>query len=105
MAALTAFQALAEPQRFAIVELLLSGERPVGELVERLGVSQPAVSKHLRILKDAGVVSSRPDAQRRLYRVRAESLAEIDDWLAPHRQLWERHLDRLADHLKQRRTT
>jgi DNA-binding transcriptional ArsR family regulator len=104
VAALAAFQVLAEPRRLQILDLLRDGERPVGDLVERLGVSQPAVSKHLRVLKEAGLVEARPDAQRRLYRIRPEPLAELDDWLAPYRALWTTHLDRLEDHLDRRRT-
>jgi DNA-binding transcriptional ArsR family regulator len=102
---LTALQALAEPRRVAILELLRDGERPVGELVGRLGLSQPAVSKHLRVLKGAGLVEARVDAQRRLYRIRPEPLAELDEWLAPYRRLWTTHLDRLEDHLEERRKT
>jgi DNA-binding transcriptional ArsR family regulator len=98
-------QALGEPNRHAIVELLRDGERPVGELVEQLHLSQPAVSKHLRVLKKAGVVEARVDAQRRLYRIRPEPWAELDDWLATYRQLWETRLDRLEDHLDRRRLT
>jgi DNA-binding transcriptional ArsR family regulator len=103
MPALTAFQVLAEPRRLAIIDLLRDGERPVGELVDRLGVSQPAVSKHLRVLKDAGLVEARAEAQRRLYRIRPEPLAELDDWLASYRQLWTTHLDRLENHLDRQR--
>jgi len=103
MAQLAALEVLAEPRRRTILELLRDGERPVGELVDSLGVSQPAVSKHLRILKDAGLVEARVDAQRRLYRIRPEPLAELDDWLASYRELWTTHLDRLEDHLDQRR--
>jgi len=88
MAAIVALQVLAEPRRLAIVDLLREGERAVGELVDRLGVSQPAVSKHLRVLKDAGLVDVRADAQRRLYRIRPEPLAELDEWLAAYRKLW-----------------
>jgi DNA-binding transcriptional ArsR family regulator len=102
---LAAFQVLAEPRRLAILELLRDGERPVGELVPHLGVSQPAVSKHLRVLKAAGLVDARQDAQRRLYRIRPEPLAELDEWLASYRGLWSAHLDRLEDHLEQRRKT
>jgi DNA-binding transcriptional ArsR family regulator len=105
MKGLAAFQVLAEPQRVAILELLRDGERPVGELVEGLELSQPAVSKHLRVLRDAGLVEARVDAQRRLYRIRPEPLAELDDWLAPYRKLWTTHLDRLEEHLRLRRTT
>jgi DNA-binding transcriptional ArsR family regulator len=103
MSALPALQVLAEPRRLRILELLRDGERPVGELVEQLGVSQPGVSKHLRVLKDAGLVEARTDAQRRLYRIRPEPLAELDDWLASYRELWTTHLDRLEDHLGRRR--
>src|SRR3954470_465975 len=99
MPALAALQVLAEPRRLEIIDLLRDGERPVGELVDRLGVSQPAVSKHLRVLKDAGLVEARAEAQRRLYRIRPEPLAELDDWLASYRQLWTTHLDHLEDHL------
>jgi DNA-binding transcriptional ArsR family regulator len=103
MSALAAIQVLAEPRRLQIVDLLRDGERPVGELVACLGLSQPAVSKHLRILRDAGLVEARPDAQRRLYRIRPEPLAELDEWLASYRELWTTHLDRLEDHLDERR--
>jgi DNA-binding transcriptional ArsR family regulator len=105
MSATSTLQALAEPQRVAILELLRDGERPVGELVAHLRLSQPAVSKHLRILRDAGLVESRPDAQRRLYRIRPEPLADLDAWLASYRKLWTAHLDRLEDHLDRRRQT
>lgn len=87
----------------AILDLLRYGERPVGELVGSLGLSQPAVSKHLRVLKDAGLVEARVDAQRRLYRIRPEPLADLDEWLAGYRVLWSTHLDRLEDHLDERR--
>ena len=103
--ALITFQVLAEPSRQAILNLLRDGERPVGELVDQLHLSQPAVSKHLRVLKEAGMVEARADAQRRLYRIRPEPLAELDDWLAPYRQLWTTHLDRLEGHLDHRRQT
>jgi DNA-binding transcriptional ArsR family regulator len=101
--ALAALHVLAEPRRVAILELLRDGERPVGDLVTGLGASQPAVSKHLRVLKDAGLVESRVDAQRRLYRIRPEPLADLDEWLASYRRLWTTHLDRLEDHLDRRR--
>jgi DNA-binding transcriptional ArsR family regulator len=94
-----AFDVLAEPSRRQILDLLLDGERPVGELVSALPLSQPAVSKHLRILRDAGFVTARSQAQRRLYRVRAEGLREVDEWIAPYRALWSASLDALADHL------
>jgi DNA-binding transcriptional ArsR family regulator len=100
---LAALQVLAEPRRLQILDLLRDSERPVGELVDRLGVSQPAVSKHLRVLRDAGLVEARADAQRRLYRIRPEPLAELDEWLASYRELWTTHLDRLEDHLDRRR--
>ena len=105
MSAPAALQALAEPQRMAIVELLRNGERPVGDLVTHLELSQPAVSKHLRVLRDAGLVESRVDAQRRLYRIRPEPFADLDAWLGTYRELWETHLDRLEDHLDSRRKT
>ncbi len=101
----SALQALAEPRRRAILELLRDGERPVGELVEHLQISQPAVSKHLRVLRDAGLVEARVDAQRRLYRIRPEPLADLDAWLASYRALWSSRIDRLEDHLDERRTT
>ena len=93
------FEVLAEPQRRRILDLLREGERPVGALVERLTLSQPAVSKHLRVLKNAGLVEVRQDAQRRWYRLRPEPLAEIDAWLAPYRRLWAARLDALERHL------
>jgi DNA-binding transcriptional ArsR family regulator len=102
---LKALQVLAEPRRVAILDLLRDGERPVGELVGGLGLSQPAVSKHLRVLKEAGLVEARVDAQRRLYRIRPEPLADLDEWLASYRRLWAAHLDRLEDHLDRRRKT
>jgi DNA-binding transcriptional ArsR family regulator len=92
------FEVLAEPNRRRLLDLLLT-ERPVGDLVAALGVSQPAVSKHLRVLRDAGLVDVRSDAQRRLYRVRPEPLRAIDEWLAPYRTLWEARLDDLERHL------
>jgi DNA-binding transcriptional ArsR family regulator len=100
---LATLQALGEPNRLAILEMLQAGERPVGELVDQLGLSQPAVSKHLRVLKQAGLVDVRPDAQRRLYRLRPEPLVELDEWLSGYRQLWSAHLDKLEQHLNKRR--
>ena len=94
-----AFEIIAEPNRRRILDLLVDGERPVGDLVEELAVSQPAVSKHLRILRDAGLVEVRSDAQRRLYRVRAEPLQAVDAWLEPYRALWSARLDDLERHL------
>jgi DNA-binding transcriptional ArsR family regulator len=105
MTSLAVLQVLGEPRRLAILDLLRDGERPVGELVELLRLSQPAVSKHLRVLKEAGLVEVRPDAQRRLYRIRPEPFAELDDWLAPYRQLWTARLDQLEEHLERRRKT
>ena len=95
------FAVLAEPSRRDILDLLRDGERSVGDLVDRLDLSQPGVSKHLRVLRDAGLVESRADAQRRLYRLRPEPLAEIDEWLAPYRRLWTRSLDDLERHLEE----
>jgi DNA-binding transcriptional ArsR family regulator len=96
---MSAFTVLAEPHRRRILDLLRDGEQPVGELVRALGLSQPAVSKHLRVLRDAGVVAVRVDAQRRLYRVDPGPLRELDVWLAPYRVLWGERLDALARHL------
>ena len=96
---MAAFEALAEPNRRRILDLLRAGERPVGELVQQLAVSQPAVSKHLRVLREAGLVDARIDAQRRVYRLRLQPLREVDEWLAPYRALWNQSLDRLEDHL------
>jgi DNA-binding transcriptional ArsR family regulator len=94
-----AFEVIAEPNRRRILDLLRTGERPVTELVEHLNVSQPAVSKHLRVLREAGLVEARVDAQRRVYRLQPRQLREIDDWLAPYRALWNDSLDRLERHL------
>jgi len=93
------FDVLAEPTRRRILDLLREDERPVNELVARLDFSQPGVSKHLRILRDAGLVEVRREAQWRLYRVRAAPLAEIDEWLAPYRRLWASTLDALERHV------
>ena len=99
------FQVLGDPSRHAIVELLRLGERPVGDIVEHLSLSQPAVSKHLRVLKEAGLVDVRADAQRRLYRIRPEPFVELEGWLGGYRELWNEHLDRLELHLDHRRTS
>ena len=99
MTAVAVFEVLAEPNRRRILDLLLEGERPVGEIVDDLGLSQPAVSKHLRILREAGFVEVHQDAQRRLYQLRTEPLRVLDDWLEPYRRLWETRLDRLERHL------
>jgi DNA-binding transcriptional ArsR family regulator len=93
------FTALAEPHRRQILDLLRQGEQPVAELVRELAVSQPAVSKHLRVLRDAGLVQVRIEAQRRFYRVRPAPLQEIEDWLAPYRELWPDRLDALEREL------
>jgi DNA-binding transcriptional ArsR family regulator len=95
----TVFEVIAEPSRRAILTLLVSSDRSVGEIEQRLGMTQPAVSKHLRVLREAGVVEATVDAQRRVYRVKPESLQELDAWLAPFRRLWSRHLDALERHL------
>jgi DNA-binding transcriptional ArsR family regulator len=95
-----AFEVLAEPARRRILDDVRDKERSVGELVKRLKLSQPGVSKHLRVLRDAGLVEVRKDAQRRLYRVRPEPLAELDAWLEPYRQLWEKRFDALEQHLE-----
>jgi DNA-binding transcriptional ArsR family regulator len=93
------FEVLAEPNRRFILDLLRSEERAVNDIVAALGLSQPAVSKHLRTLREAGLVAVRSDAQRRLYRLRPEPLRELDGWLAPYRSLWEQRLDALDRHL------
>lgn len=95
----SAFAILAEPNRRAILSLLASSERSVGELEAELQMPQPSVSKHLRVLKDSGLVESRVDAQRRLYRLRPEPLMEIDEWLQPFRRFWSAHVDALERHL------
>lgn len=95
-------EALSEPTRRRIVELLLGGERSVGWLAAEIGLAQPAVSKHLRVLREAGLVEVRRDAQRRHYRIRPEPLSALDAWLAPYRRLWDERLDRLEHHLKDR---
>ena len=99
MAVATTFEVLAEPNRRRILDLLGRSEQPVGALVRALDVSQPAVSKHLRILREAGLVEVRGDGQRRLYRVQAESLRVVDEWLEPYRQMWVSRLDDLDRHL------
>jgi DNA-binding transcriptional ArsR family regulator len=97
--AATTFEVLAEPTRRRIVELLLERSRAVGELVDLLGISQPGVSKHLRVLRDGGFVAVRRAAQRRFYELRAEPLADLDTWLEPYRRLWAGRLDDLERHL------
>src|ERR1043166_7301978 len=93
------FAILAEPNRRAMLKLLASSERSVGELERRLRMPQPTVSKHLRVLRDAGFVESIGAAQRRLYRLKPEPLQELDAWLAPFRRFWSAHLDALERHL------
>jgi DNA-binding transcriptional ArsR family regulator len=96
---MSVFEVLAEPNRRRILDLLGPSECSVGELVERLELSQPAVSKHLRVLREAGLVEVRVDAQRRLYSVQPEPLRAIDEWLTPYRHLWAARLDDLERHL------
>jgi DNA-binding transcriptional ArsR family regulator len=93
------FAILAEPSRRAILSLLASSERSVGDIEALLKLSQPSVSKHLRVLRDAGFVESRVDAQRRLYRIRPEPLMQVDAWLAQFRRYWSGHVDALERHL------
>ena len=93
------FEIIAEPNRRAILSLLVASQQSVGEIERQLGMPQPMVSKHLRVLREAGFVESRVDAQRRLYRLKPESLEEVDAWLAPFRRLWSAHLDALERHL------
>jgi len=96
-------QALAEPNRFQIVELLRDGPRPVGDMVDRLGLRQPQVSKHLRVLSDAGLVDVRVDAQRRIYALRPAPLKELETWIERYRRIWEanfQRLDAVLDELK-----
>jgi DNA-binding transcriptional ArsR family regulator len=95
----TTFEVLAEPTRRRILDLLRDRERPVGELVEHLALSQPGVSKHLRMLREAGLVEVRHEAQRRLYGLRVEPLVEVDEWLEPYRRFWASRLDALERHL------
>ena len=97
----TTFAVLAEPNRRRILDELSQGERSVNELVDSLALSQPAVSKHLRVLRDAELVTARVDRQHRRYRLRPERLQEIDAWLAPYRRFWAGRLDALEDYLNQ----
>ena len=96
---MTAYAALAEPHRREILDLLRTGERSVGELVDHLPLTQPGVSKHLRVLREAGLVAARADGKHRRYALRAEPLAEVDAWLEPYRRLWAARLDALERHL------
>ena len=99
----TTFELVAEPTRRRILDLLRQRARPVGELVKLLGLSQPGVSKHLRLLREAGLVQVRRDGQRRWYELDPEPLAELDEWLEPYRELWQDRLDRLERHLEETR--
>ena len=95
----SSFAIVAEPNRRAILSLLLSSERSVGEIERKLRLSQPSVSKHLRVLREAGFVESRVEAQQRVYRLRPKPLMELDEWLDPFRHFWSKHVDALERHL------
>ena len=95
----SSFAIIAEPNRRAILSLLAGSERSVGEIEQRLHMPQTSVSKHLRVLREAGFVEARIEAQRRVYRIRPEPLMEVDAWLAPFRQFWTKHVDALERHL------
>jgi DNA-binding transcriptional ArsR family regulator len=96
---MSSWQALSDPHRRAVLELLLERPRPVGELVEQLGLSQPGTSKHLKVLREAGLVQVRQDANRRVYALDPGPIQELDAWLAPYRRLWNESLDELGRHL------
>jgi DNA-binding transcriptional ArsR family regulator len=96
-----AIEVIAEPNRRHILDRLLEGEQSVNALVEQLSIAQPAVSKHLRVLRDAGLVTVRPEGQRRLYRLCPEPLIELDEWLEPYRVMWRSSLNKLEQHLMQ----
>ena len=98
---MSAYAALAEPSRRRILDLLRERERSVNELVDRVGLSQPGVSKHLKVLREAGLVSVRPDGKQRFYGLRGEPLAEVADWLEPYREHWDARLDALERHLEE----
>ena len=98
------FETLADPTRRRIIQALRDGERPVGDIVEHAGIHQSGVSRHLRILQEAGFVQMRPDGQRRLYSLRPEPFLELDGWLAHYRKTWEARLDRFGAALERRRT-
>ena len=100
MIIMTPFEAIAEPSRRAILEALRAGELPAGDLVAATGLSQPGVSKHLRLLREAGLVRVRPDGQRRLYRLEPAQLARLDAWLKPFRAFWADRLYALEEHLE-----
>jgi DNA-binding transcriptional ArsR family regulator len=97
---MTSFEAIAEPNRRRILDVLRTGERPAGDLIAATGLSQPGVSKHLKLLREAGLVSMRAAGQQRLYRLEAGELAALDAWLAPFRTFWAERLDALDDHLE-----
>ncbi|MFL5825975.1 MAG: ArsR/SmtB family transcription factor [Thermoleophilaceae bacterium] len=99
----SAWSALADPTRRAVLELLLERPRPVGELVDRLELSQPSTSKHLRVLRDAGLVSAHQEGQRRVYAIEPEPVAELIAWLEPYRRLWSERLDALERHLDEKK--
>jgi DNA-binding transcriptional ArsR family regulator len=98
---MSAYAALAEPHRRRILDLLRGGERPAGELGENLGLSQPGVSKHLKVLRDVGLVVVRAEGKQRLYALRPEPLAEVDQWLEPYRAFWSKRLDTLERYLEE----
>ncbi|MEV0284928.1 metalloregulator ArsR/SmtB family transcription factor [Kribbella sp. NPDC050820] len=103
--AMDVFEAIAEPSRRELLDLLAERDRPAGELVEHLHrLTQPAVSRHLRILREVGLVEVRPDGQRRIYALRADRLLEIENWISRYRKYWPRHLDALEHHLSQKET-
>jgi DNA-binding transcriptional ArsR family regulator len=101
---ITTFEIVAEPTRRRMLDLVRDRERTVGELVDALGVSQPGVSRHLRVLREADLVTVRRDAQQRWYRLRPDPLLELDQWLAPYRKLWRGKLDALEDYLERNQT-
>jgi DNA-binding transcriptional ArsR family regulator len=103
-AALAVLDVIAEPTRRRILDVIRGGEHSVNELVERVGMHQPGVSRHLKVLRDAGLVEVRRDAQRRLYRLRPEPLMELDAWLEPYRAEWANRLDSLEGHLRRTAT-
>ena len=98
---MTAYAALAEPHRRQILDLLRGGERPAGDLVDRLALSKPGVSKHLKVLREAGLVAVRSRGRQRLYALRPQPLAEVDAWLEPYRAYWSDRLDALEAHLEE----
>ena len=101
MTAVSAYAALAEPHRRQSLDLLRGGERPAGDLVQSLRLSQPGVSKHLKVLREAGLVAVRAQGKQRLYALRPEPLVEIDQWLEPYRAFWSQRLDALERHLEE----